>query len=85
MTHQQKQLQPGQQAAADTPQPPMLTPDQAVEQLQAPLAQVPTVETLTAQERKILLWVPEILPVFFRKFWPVGATDLEREGQARQV
>src|SRR5260221_11142438 len=32
----------------------MLTPDQAVEQLRALLAQVPTVETLTAQERKIL-------------------------------
>ena len=42
MTQNQKQLQPGQQAAADTPQPPpMLTPDQAVEQLQALIAQVP--------------------------------------------
>src|SRR5258708_34779447 len=54
MTQQQQQLQPGQQAAADTPQPPMLTPDQAVEQLRALLAQVPDVQTLTAQERKIL-------------------------------
>src|SRR5882724_2798183 len=54
MAQNQQQLQPGQHAAADTPQTPMLTPDQAVEQLQALLAQVPTVETLTAQERKIL-------------------------------
>jgi DNA primase len=54
MTQQQKQLQPGQQAAADTPQPPMLTPDQAVEQLQALLTQVPVEQALTAQERKAL-------------------------------
>ncbi len=54
MAQNQKQLEPGQQAAADTPQPPMLTPDQAVEQLQALLAQVPTVETLTVQERRLL-------------------------------
>src|SRR5258706_5800262 len=54
MTQQQQQLQPGQHAAADTPQPVMLTPDQAVGQLQALLAQVPDVPTLTAQERKAL-------------------------------
>src|SRR5580765_2174522 len=54
MTQQQKQLQPGQQAAADTPQPVMLTPDQAVEQLQALLTQVPVEQELTAQERKAL-------------------------------
>src|SRR5438445_473845 len=54
MAQNQKQLQPGQHAAADTPQTPMLTPDQAVEQLRALLAQVPTVETLTSQERKML-------------------------------
>jgi hypothetical protein len=51
MTQQQQQLQPGPQAAADAPQPVMLTPDQAVEQLRALLRQVPDVQTLTAQER----------------------------------
>jgi DNA primase len=51
---QNEKLQPGQQAAADTPQPPMLAPDQAVEQLQALLAQVPVEQSLTSQERKAL-------------------------------
>ena len=46
---------PNEQAAADTPQTaPMLTPEQAVEQLRAMLQQIPDVPSLTAQERKLL-------------------------------
>ena len=42
------------QAATDTPQPPMLSPDEAVAQLRALQAQIPEIVELTPQERAIL-------------------------------
>src|SRR5258708_13524776 len=43
-----------QRAAADTPPPVMLTPDEAVAQLRAFQAQIPDITSLTKQERTIL-------------------------------
>lgn len=42
------------QAAADTPQPPMLSPDEAVTELRALQARVPEIAELTPQERSLL-------------------------------
>lgn len=41
-------------AAADTPQPPMLEPDQAITELQAFQARIPDITELTLQEREYL-------------------------------
>jgi hypothetical protein len=49
-----KQSKTQQRAAADTPPPVMLTPDEAVTQLRAFQAQIPEITSLTKQERTIL-------------------------------
>jgi hypothetical protein len=49
-----KQSKTQQRAAADTPPPVMLTPDEAVAQIRAMKAQLPNITSLTKQERDFL-------------------------------
>ena len=69
------------QAAADAP--PLLTPDQAIEQLRLLRAQMPNVEPLTDQERKLarlqarLGLSPEVVQASINV---IGATDVVAQG-----